>query len=74
MGKVVCFYTREEIKEMPATKEEGEALIENLLRFELFSLEPVNRDLMDNLIYMIEVNSGANKFEVIDKIYAQRKI
>lgn len=75
MSKVICFYTRKEVTEMPATKEQGEAMIENLLKFELVQSRrgKANQELLANVISMIENNTGATRYEVMDKIYKARK-
>jgi hypothetical protein len=78
MGKVICFYTRREITELPSTVAEGEVLIEHLLRFELGRSDnpfasPV--EMIDMLISMVENNSGASRYNVMDRIYnAERKV
>lgn len=72
MSKVICMFTRQEITEMPATKEAGEALILNLLEFELKrSTNPFmpNSELISNLILMVEINSGASRYDVMDRLY-----
>lgn len=72
MSKVICFYTKKEIDKMPASIEEGEALIENILYFELSrSTNPMVPDsaLISNLISMIESNTGASRYKVMNKIY-----
>lgn len=72
MGKVICIFTRQEVTEMPATKEAGEALITNLLQFEMTrSSNPFMPDseLISNLISMVENNTGASRFDVMDRIY-----
>lgn len=77
MGKVICFYTRDEIKKMPATKEEGEALIQHLLEFELSrSDNPFvgSVNLIDNMIAMVENNTGASRYEVMDRIYGVSQV
>lgn len=77
MAKVIDFYTRKEITEMPATVEQGEALIENLLKFELTSARRGNgnQELIANLIGMVENNSGASRYTVMDRIFKkQRKV
>jgi hypothetical protein len=72
MAKVICFYTREEITSLPSTTAEGEALIEHLLKFELSRstnpfVGPV--ELIENIIGMIENNSGASRYEIMDRLY-----
>lgn len=72
MGKVICMFTRQEVTDMPATKEAGEALIMNLLTFELTrSTNPFmpESELISNLISMVENNTGASRFEIMDRIY-----
>jgi hypothetical protein len=76
MGKVICIFTKEEITTMPATAEEGQALIENLLRFELSRSQnelvaPVA--LIEDVIRMVEVNTGASRYDAMDKVYGRNK-
>lgn len=76
MGKVICFYTRDEIKGMPATKEEGELLIQQLLEFELSrSDNPFvgSVSLIENMISMVENNTGASRYDVMDRIYGESR-
>lgn len=78
MGKVIDFYTRKEVTDMPVTIAEGEAMIEHLLQYEL-ELEHNNQlggpyQLIENLISMVECNSGASRYVVMDRIYMARKI
>lgn len=76
MGKVICFYTRKEITQMPANKAEGEALILNLLNFELTRQDnPLipDSELISNVITMIENNTGASRYELMERIYLERK-
>lgn len=77
MGKVIEMVTKKEITEMPATVEQGEALIETLLKFELANARrgTSNQELISNVISMVENNSGARRFDVMDRIYKkQRKV
>lgn len=77
MGKVIDMVTRQEITEMPATKAQGEALIENVLKFEIISNMrhiPTSQPLIDNLVTMIENNTGASRYEVMDRLYKARKV
>ena len=75
MSKVICMLTREEMNEVPASKEEGDALILNLLNYELNNcgnLITPQSELISNLMAMIENSTGASRFEVMDRIYSTR--
>lgn len=77
MGKVIDIFTRKEIVAGITSKQEGEALIENLLNFEMSRAAnpfagPV--ELIDNLITTVENGSGASRYEVMDRIYNKRKV
>lgn len=76
MGKVICFYSGKEITELPVSKREGEALLENLLRFEMFHNPDMEWNslshLLRNMVLMIENNSGASRFDVMDRIYKRK--
>lgn len=76
MGKVIDFYTRQEVTELPASKEEGEALIMALLEYELTrSTNPFapEVELISNVISMVENNTGASRYDVMERIY-ERKV
>jgi hypothetical protein len=76
MGKVIDIVTRKEVTELPASKQDGEKLIEHMLRLELrrssVNVGPV--ELISNLISMIENNTGASRYEVMDRIYNKRSV
>ena len=79
MGKVIDMWTRQDItnEPLPVTKEAGEALILNLLQFELTrSTNPFAPDveLIANIISMVENNSGASRYEVMDRLYGTRAL
>jgi len=76
MGKVIDFYTRKEITEMPHSKQEGEMLIEALLQFELKrASNPFSStaELVSNVISIVENSTGASRYEVMERIYAEKK-
>jgi hypothetical protein len=76
MGKVICFYSGKEITELPVSKIEGEMLLENLLRFEILHNPTMEWNSMSQLIrhmvLMIENNSGASRFDVMNRIYKRK--
>ncbi len=78
MGKVICFFTKREVTEFPVSKADGEALIENLLRFEIQrnpTLEWTDAShLLGNITTMIENASGASRFDVMERYYHRRKV
>jgi hypothetical protein len=77
MGKVIDIWTRKEITEIPVSKEAGEFLILNLLQYELSrSTNPFAPDieLISNLISMVENNTGARRYEVMDRLYETRAL
>lgn len=72
MGKVISIFTGKEISAMPTDSiEYGEALIEELIRYE--GKSPSNlmggSELIHNLISMVENNTGARRMDVIDKVF-----
>lgn len=76
MGKVIDIFTKKEVTEMPATVQDGEAIIEVLLRLEVKqnnSPFSASAELMSNVITMVENNTGAQRFDVMERIYNRRK-
>ena len=77
MAKVICFYTREEITALPHTKQDGDAMIENLLRLDMQRSKRQgvpDAGLIEALISIVENNTGASRYEVMDRIYGKRKV
>lgn len=76
MGKVINIFTRKEITELPLNKAQGEEMIEHLLKFEIKPLDmfsPMD-EFIGHLVIMIENNSGASRFEVMDRIYGKIQV
>jgi hypothetical protein len=76
MGKVIDMFTRQEIVEMPHSKADGEMIIQKLLELELTrsiddSVPTVT--LISNVISMVESNTGASRYDVMDRIYTEKK-
>lgn len=79
MAKVICMFTREDLtnQPLPVSKEAGEQLIMDLFEIELKrALSPFSgpSELIENLIRMVETNSGASRYEVMDRFYTERKV
>lgn len=77
MSKVIDMRTKQEIVQQPHSKEEGEALIEALLEFEIKNnAEPFSSmfELIGNTISMVENNTGAHRFEVMNRLYEKRRV
>jgi len=74
MGRVICFFTRQDITEKSTSLsvEQGEQIIVELLEIELkraansFSGEAA---LIDNMICMVENASGASRYDAMDRLY-----
>lgn len=74
MGKVICMFTREDItnEPTPMTKEQGEALIADLLKLEAKHTDSPftgTASVFQGLINMVENASGASGYEVMDRLY-----
>ncbi|NJO48165.1 MAG: hypothetical protein HC840_00455 [Leptolyngbyaceae cyanobacterium RM2_2_4] len=78
MGKVICMFTRKDVtnEPLPVSKEAGEQLIMDLFEVELKRASnpfSANSELIDGLIRMVENNTGASRYDVMDRFYTERK-
>lgn len=79
MGKVICMFTKEDITNAPSqlTQAQGEQLIMDLFEIELKrASNPFGgpAEVIANMISMVENASGASRYEVMDRFYAERKV
>ena len=75
MGKVICFYTRQEVTEPVHTKEQGEKVIEKLLEVQITDganpFSPM-AELVCNVMTIVENTTGANRLDVMERLQAKK--
>lgn len=76
MGKVINMWTGKEVTQMPVTVQDGEALIENLIRFDMSYQGETwlgTTEIVDQMITMVENNSGASRFDVLTRMHQNKR-
>jgi hypothetical protein len=79
MAKVIDMFTGQDITDrpLPLTKEQGEQLIMDLFELELKRASnpfSATAEIVAAMISMVENNSGASRYEVMDRFYNSRSV